>query len=56
LANELEKCQTDADVANAGREWMVQQSKELMKHGFNSLHFYTMSNPGPVYNVVKELA
>lgn len=56
LTNELEKCQTDADVAKVGNEWMVQQSKELVKGGANALHYYTMSNAAPVYNIVKELA
>lgn len=56
LANELEKCETDEAVAGVGREWSVQQSKELIKNGFNALHFYTMSNPKPVQTIVKELA
>ena len=56
LANELEKCETDEAVAQVGKEWSVQQSKELMANGFNALHYYTMSNPKPVHAIVSELA
>jgi methylenetetrahydrofolate reductase (NADPH) len=56
LANALEKCTSDEEVAQVGREWSVSQCKELMANGFNALHFYTMSNPMPAYNIVKQLA
>ena len=55
LANELEKCTTDEAVTQVGREWSIQQSKELLKFGVPVLHFYTMSNAGPVTNIMKAL-
>lgn len=56
LANELEKCKSDEEVAKVGLEWGIAQCKELLANGFNALHFYTMSNPMPAYNIVKQLA
>ena len=56
LANEFEKCKSDDDAARIGMEWSIHQSKELIKAGFNCLHFYTMSSPNPTYHIVKQLA
>jgi methylenetetrahydrofolate reductase (NADPH) len=56
MANELVKCKTDEDVTRVGLEWSISQCKELIQHGFNCLHFYTMSNPLPAQNIVKQLA
>ena len=55
LANELQKCETDEAVAAVSKEWMVNQCKELIKFGVPVLHFYTMSNAGPVLNIMNEL-
>jgi methylenetetrahydrofolate reductase (NADPH) len=44
LADEVEKCETDAQVREVGIEWCIQQSKELMTANVPCLHFYTMGS------------
>ncbi len=56
LHREFEKCVEDEDYKKVGTEWCIMQSKELLKAGVPVLHYYTMSNPVYVQNVVKELA
>lgn len=55
LSNEMAKCNTDLDVENVGREWLLTQSKELKKAGVPVLHYYTLGRPQIVADVVKEL-
>ncbi|MEO6671307.1 MAG: methylenetetrahydrofolate reductase [NAD(P)H] [Ferruginibacter sp.] len=55
LANEMSKCNTDAEVEQVGTEWLLQQSKELKKAGVPVLHYYTLGRPNIVADVVKEL-
>ncbi len=42
LHDQVEKCKTDSEAREAGIEWCIQQSKELIKFGVPCLHFYTM--------------
>jgi methylenetetrahydrofolate reductase (NADPH) len=44
LLDEVEKCDTDKKVREAGIEWCINQSKELVKFGVPCLHYYTMGN------------
>jgi methylenetetrahydrofolate reductase (NADPH) len=55
LMEELEKCKTNADVKQVGIEWAIQQSRELIKSGVPSLHYYTMSKADATYKVAKEV-
>ncbi len=55
LMDELEKCKTNEDVKQVGIEWAIAQSKELVKHGVPSLHFYTMSKADTTYKIAKEV-
>ncbi|MDQ2718281.1 MAG: methylenetetrahydrofolate reductase [Bacteroidota bacterium] len=55
LSKEIMKCKTDADVEIVGKEWLLQQSKELKKHGAPVLHYYTLGKPHVVASVVKEI-
>jgi methylenetetrahydrofolate reductase (NADPH) len=55
LSNEMAKCNSDIDVERVGREWLLQQSKELKKAGVPVLHYYTLGRPQIVADVVKEL-
>lgn len=55
LAKELLKCKTNADVAQLGIEWGVQQSKELKAAGVPCIHYYTMSTSGSVKSIAKEI-
>ena len=52
LANELEKCKTNAAVRAVGIEWGIQQAKELKAKNAPVLHFYTMNKS----TAVKEIA
>ncbi|MEO6327628.1 MAG: methylenetetrahydrofolate reductase [Ginsengibacter sp.] len=56
LSNEILKSKTDADVEQAGTEWLLQQSKELKEFGVPILHYYTLGKPHVILNVVKEIA
>src|SRR5688572_29351219 len=40
----VEKCKNDNEAKEAGIEWAINQSKELMKFGVPCLHFYTMGS------------
>ena len=41
-AVELRKCKTDAEAVEVGIEWCTQQAKDLISHGVQSIHFYSM--------------
>lgn len=55
LAGELQKAATDDAARKVGVEWCIQQCKELVKAKVPLIHFYTMSNPGPVKAVVSKV-
>ncbi len=55
LADEIEKCKDNAAVKQVGIEWAIKQSKELMKFGVPTLHFYSMGKSDPIYRIAKEL-
>ena len=55
LADEVEKCKDSVAVKQVGIEWAIQQSKELMKFGVPTLHFYSMGKSDPIYGIAKEL-
>lgn len=55
LADEVEKCTDNKAVKEVGIKWAVQQSKELMKFGVPTLHFYSMGKSDPIYRIAKEL-
>jgi methylenetetrahydrofolate reductase (NADPH) len=44
LLEQIEKCETDAQVKEVGIEWCIQQSKELIKAKVPCLHYYTMGS------------
>lgn len=55
LANEVLKCKTDEDAKALGVEWTTTQVKDLFDHGFNNVHFFTVSAVDSVKKIVKEL-
>ena len=55
LADEIEKCKDNAAVKQVGIEWIIKQSKELMKFGVPTLHYYSMGKSDPIYKIAKEL-
>jgi methylenetetrahydrofolate reductase (NADPH) len=55
LTEELEKCKNNDQVRRVGIEWTIAQSRELMKFGVPSLHYYSMGKSASVYEVASEL-
>lgn len=55
LADEAEKAKDNAAVKEVGIRWAVEQSKELIKKGAPTLHFYSMGKSDPIYRIAKEL-
>jgi methylenetetrahydrofolate reductase (NADPH) len=55
LADEVEKCADNKAVKEVGIQWAIQQSKELVKFGVPTLHFYSMGKSDPIYRIAKEL-
>ncbi len=55
LADEVEKCKDNAAVKQVGIEWAVRQSRELMKFGVPTLHFYSMGKSDPIYKIARQL-
>ena len=51
----VEKCRNDEEAKEAGIEWCIQQSKELIKFGVPVLHFYTMGSAEPVRRVASKV-
>lgn len=55
LTTDLQKCTSNVEVAKVGTEWAAHQAKELMNHGFNLIHFYTMMATNCVYDIAKKI-
>ncbi|MBP6456139.1 MAG: methylenetetrahydrofolate reductase [Chitinophagaceae bacterium] len=55
LAKALMSCKNEEAEEQVGTEWLIQQSKELIKLGTPALHYYTLGKPHVIYNVVKAL-
>ncbi|HBZ37773.1 MAG TPA: methylenetetrahydrofolate reductase [NAD(P)H] [Balneola sp.] len=55
LTQELEKCTNNEAAREVGREWTIQQTKELVEFGVPSVHFYSMGKSTSVYEVAKEI-
>ena len=55
LADEAEKCEDNKAVKEVGIKWCIEQSKELIKRGVPTLHFYSMGKSDPIYRIAKEL-
>lgn len=55
LSEAVEKCKDNTAVKEVGIEWTIQQSKELIKRGVPTLHFYSMGKSDPIYRIAKGL-
>ncbi len=55
LADEVEKCADNAAVKEVGIRWAIEQSRELIKAGVPTLHFYSMGKSDPIFRIAKEL-
>ena len=55
LAQEVLKCKTDEDAKALGIEWTTAQVKDLFEHGYNNIHFFTVSAVESVKQITKTL-
>lgn len=55
LVDAVEKCKDDNAVKEAGIDWCIQQSKELMKANVPCIHYYTMGTSETTRRVAKEV-
>lgn len=55
FAAELRKCQTDAEVIEAGVEWCAAQARDLIAHGVPGLHFYSLLASESVRRVAQQV-
>ena len=55
LAQEVLKCKSDDDAKALGVEWTVSQVKDLFEHGYNNVHFFTVSAVESVRQIAKIL-
>jgi methylenetetrahydrofolate reductase (NADPH) len=53
LFSAVSKCKTDAEAREAGIEWAVMQSKELLKLGVPGIHYYTLGRSDNIARIVK---
>lgn len=53
LYSSVGKCKTDDEAREAGVEWAVMQSKELLKIGVPGIHYYTLGRSDNVARIVK---
>ena len=55
LTEAIEECKDDKEVEKVGKEWCIQQCKELMEHNVPVLHFYTMGKSKVIKEIASEL-
>ena len=55
LVKEMLKCKDDAQAKEVGKEWCIQQCKELKANGVPSIHFYTVNAVDSVCEIAKAI-
>lgn len=53
LVSLMNKTRTAEEAYQAGIDWAVGQSRELLKHGVPAIHYYTMAKPDNVCQIVR---
>ena len=53
LVSLLDKTKTAEDAYKLGIDWAIQQSRDLLEHGFPAIHYYTMAKPDNVCQIVR---
>ncbi|MBR4187763.1 MAG: methylenetetrahydrofolate reductase [Bacteroidaceae bacterium] len=53
LVSLLEQTRNADDAYQLGIDWAIRQSRDLLQHGFPAIHYYTMSNPTNVCQIVR---
>ncbi len=55
LVSLMEKTRTAEEAYQAGIDWAVRQSRELLEHGVPAIHYYTMAKPDNVCQIVRQV-
>tara|TARA_R110002073_G_scaffold299575_1_gene466623 strand:+ start:17386 stop:18339 length:954 start_codon:yes stop_codon:yes gene_type:complete len=55
LITSVEKCKDNKAVRQAGVEWCIQQSKELIDYGVPVLHYYSMGKSSNVHQIASQV-
>lgn len=55
LMDAIENCKDDDAVREVGKEWCIQQSKELIKFGVPGVHYYTMGKVDTFVDIAREV-
>ncbi len=55
LSDMIENCKSNDDVKQAGVNWCIDQSKELVQAGVPCIHYYTMGNVDAMRKIIKEV-
>lgn len=53
LVSAVNKCNSDKEARDAGVEWAIMQSKELIKEGVPGIHYYTLGRSDNIARIVK---
>ena len=53
LVTLMEKTKTAEETYQAGIDWAIKQSRELLEHGVPAIHYYTMAKPDNVCQIVR---
>jgi len=53
LVNLMQQTRTSDEAYQAGVDWCIRQSSDLLSHGAPAIHYYTMARPDNVCQVVK---
>ena len=53
LVSLMGKTKTAEEAYQAGIDWTIQQSQELLKHGVPAIHYHTMAKPDNVCQIVR---
>lgn len=53
LVSMMQKTRTADEAYQAGIDWAIMQSRELLEHGVPAIHYYTMAKPDNVCQIVK---
>ncbi len=55
LVDMMAKTKTAEEAYQAGIEWAIRQSRDLLEHGVPAIHYYTMAKPDNVCQIVREV-
>ena len=55
LVSMMQKAVTPDDAYQAGIEWCIRQSRDLLAHGVPAIHYYTMAKTDNVCKIVSDV-